>query len=455
MTDSDLLIDAKGLGKRYDIKARAQGRPGFLARLAGKAGGSADTGKDGFWAVREVDFTVRRGEAVAIIGRNGAGKSTLLRMIAGLANPTEGEIEVNGRVAALLDLGAGLDPNFTGRENIELAASILGMTRSEVRDAFDSIIAFAEIGDFIDQPVKTYSSGMMARLGFAIAAHAKADILIVDEVLAVGDAAFQQKCMRFIRRFTQTGALLFVSHDASTVTSLCQRALWLESGYVRAYGEAAEVTQHFLAALAEEASGEEGFRIKGERRRPPKRFPEAHNDVRDQILRDSDKRNRIEVFEFDPDSAHYGAGGATIEDVVLLSLDGKRLHSALGGEDVILRISGRAEKDLSRIILGFYLKNKLGQYLFGDNTFLTTANDPVSVAKGEAFEAEFQFRLPYLPTGDYAFNAAIATGTQMEHVTQYWMDDALFLKVEAAHFRNSLVGIPMARIELRAGNSAG
>ena len=187
-----------------------------------------------YWALQNVDLEVHRGETLGLIGRNGSGKSTLLQLICGTLSPSLGEVTTHGRVAAMLELGAGFNPEFTGRENVHLAASVLGLSHDEIQDRFEAIAAFAGIGDFMEQPVKIYSSGMYARLAFAVAAHVDADILIVDEILAVGDAAFAQKCMRFIRGFKQNGTLLLASHDVGAVLNLCDRALWLDRGSVRA-----------------------------------------------------------------------------------------------------------------------------------------------------------------------------------------------------------------------------
>ena len=172
-----------------------------------------------------------------MIGRNGSGKSTFLQLVCGTLTPTVGSVQVKGRIAALLELGAGFNPEFTGRDNVFLSASILGLSQEQITERYDRIEEFAGIGDFIDQPVKVYSSGMYARLAFAVAAHVDADILIIDEILAVGDAAFTQKCMRFIRQFKEHGTILFVSHDASSIVNLCDRCLWLENGSVRQIGD--------------------------------------------------------------------------------------------------------------------------------------------------------------------------------------------------------------------------
>lgn len=236
---SDFALEVSGLGKAYriwrDPAARLKApfwdalaglcppvaQPGWLRQRGGIAAGSRYFKE--FHALKNVSFRVGRGEAVGIVGRNGSGKSTLLQLIAGTLTPSSGQARVRGRVAALLELGSGFNPEFTGRENVYLNANILGLTRTETEARYQAITDFAEIGDFIDQPIRTYSSGMVVRLAFAVAAHVDPDILIVDEALAVGDARFQLKCARAIDRFIEKGTtLLFVSHDASLVKRLCR-----------------------------------------------------------------------------------------------------------------------------------------------------------------------------------------------------------------------------------------
>jgi ABC-type polysaccharide/polyol phosphate transport system ATPase subunit len=210
-----------------------------------------------FWALRGVSLEVKRGEVLGIIGRNGAGKSTLLQMICGTVGPTSGTIEVKGRVAALLELGAGFNPEFTGRENAFLNAAILGMTRSEIEARFDDIVAFADLAEFIDEPVKTYSSGMFMRLAFAVAIHVQPDILIVDEALSVGDIAFRNKCIERIQQLvTQGVTVLFVTHDISTLQLLCSRVVWLDHGHMKAVGDPIRVSQDYYAEmLGQKADG--------------------------------------------------------------------------------------------------------------------------------------------------------------------------------------------------------
>ena len=208
-----------------------------------------------FWALQDVSFDLTPGQTLGVIGRNGSGKSTLLQMLCGTLSPTCGEVRIKGRTAALLELGSGFNPEFTGRENVFMNAALLGLTPEEVTARFQDIVDFADIGEHIDQPVKTYSSGMYVRLAFAIIAHVDADILVIDEALAVGDAFFTQKCMRFLRQFQKKGTLLFVSHDTHSVIGLCTRAIWLEKGTVVADGTPKEVCERYLEAFYEAQQG--------------------------------------------------------------------------------------------------------------------------------------------------------------------------------------------------------
>jgi lipopolysaccharide transport system ATP-binding protein len=285
---------------------------------------------------------------------------------------------------------------------------------------------------------------MYARLAFAVAAHVDADILIVDEILAVGDAAFTQKCMRYIQKFKESGTLLFVSHDASAVNALCDRAIWMDKGQIRAEGPAKDVNFAYQAALREETDGE-GFSISGRRRQTR---PAPKQDFRHALIRGSDKRNLMEVFEFDPDAPSFGKRGGRITNVRFHDRDDAERGLIDGGDDVTLEVTCAADSAIARPIVGFYVKDRLGQNLFGDNTFITHRDDDVAVPQGSVFKAVFRFRMPYLPPGDYAVTAALAEGTQDDHVQHHWMDDALFFRCESGHIRQGLLGIPMDEIRL-------
>jgi lipopolysaccharide transport system ATP-binding protein len=446
------VIRAHNLSKCYLIYDRPQDRlkQSIVPRLQRLIGKPPHTYYREFWALRDVSFEVRKGETVGIIGRNGAGKSTLLQILCGTLHPSSGSVTVTGRVAALLELGSGFNAEFSGRENVYLYAGVLGLSRKDVADRFDEIAAFADIGDFIDQPLKTYSTGMVVRLAFAVIAHVDADILVIDEALAVGDAFFVQKCMRFLRRFMETGTILFVSHDTGAVINLCQRAMWLQDGAIRALGPPKEIAEAYLADLYEAQQGPGAARNGA-----AKPLPGEHTsrlEVRDQrlaYLNHSKFRNDIEVFCFDPASASFGKGGATVVDVALRDSDGHRLGWCVGGEDVALSVRCEAHADIFNPIIGFYVKDRLGQPLFGDNSYLTYMSSPVSVTAGEQFEALFNFCMPILPPGDYSICVAIAEGTQMEHLQHHWMHDAVLFKSHSSSVSTGLVGIPMQHVGLR------
>lgn len=262
MTDSETAIIADGLGKQYRIGMRLDSSPTLrdsmvraakrpLQRLRALARGEAMArSEENFWALRDVSFEVKRGEVLGIVGRNGSGKSTLLKILSRVTEPTHGWAQVHGRVGSMLEVGTGFHPELTGRENLFLNGSILGMTRAETRRKFDEIVEFSGVADFLDTPVKYFSSGMYLRLAFAVAAHLEPEILMVDEVLAVGDAGFQRKCLAKMEEVSRQGrTVLFVSHNVGLVQSLCHRALWLGKGAVQSDGPAPEVVRAYLQGL--------------------------------------------------------------------------------------------------------------------------------------------------------------------------------------------------------------
>ncbi len=445
-------IRVHNLSKCYLIYDRPQDRlkQSIVPRLQRLIGKPPHTYYREFWALRDVSFEVRKGETVGIIGRNGAGKSTLLQILCGTLHPNSGSITLNGRVAALLELGSGFNPEFSGRENVYLYASVLGLRRKDVDDRFDDIAAFADIGDFIEQPIKTYSTGMVVRLAFAVIAHVDADILVIDEALSVGDAFFVQKCMRFLRRFMETGTILFVSHDTGSVINLCQRAMWLQDGAIRALGAPKEIAEAYLADLYEAQQGPSAARDGAAKAAPGEETSAGEpRDQRLAYLNHSKFRNDIELFCFDPASPSFGKGGATIVDVKLRDSDGQRLGWCVGGEDVALSVRCEAHADIPSPIVGFYVKDRLGQTLFGDNSSLTYMSSPVGVKAREQFEGLFKFRMPILPMGDYSICVAIAEGTQMEHLQHHWIHDAILFKSHSSSVSTGLVGIPMQHVGLR------
>ena len=442
----DIAISVNGVGKFFEIYEKPSHR---LLQMLFR--GRRRFYRP-FWALADITFTVGKGECVGIIGRNGAGKSTLLQVITGTLSPSQGDVWAKGRVAALLELGSGFNPEFTGRENIYLNASILGLTKREIEAKYDDIVAFADIGEFIDQPVKSYSSGMVVRLAFAVIAHVDADLLIIDEALAVGDAFFTQKCMRFLRRFMEEHTVLFVSHDVSAVNSLCNRAVLLENGAIKCLGTAKEVTEVYLEDMFESMQGKSELPQGEKAVSLPARFAlgdeKDFHDMRRDFVNASNLRNDIQVFSFDEKQAAFGKGGAVIERAVLTDEAGKNVSWIVGGETVAVHVLCRANQELFNPIVGFSLKDRLGQALFGENTHVAYMDNPLRVSPGRLFSAAFTFRMPYLAPGDYSFVVAVAEGTQNEHIQHQWIHDAIMIRSMNTSVSTGIVGIPMRDISL-------
>jgi lipopolysaccharide transport system ATP-binding protein len=437
----DIAIEARGLGKCYQLYDKPVHR-----MMQSLIGGKQRFYRE-FWALRGLDFEVRRGETLGIIGRNGAGKSTLLQLLAGTLKPTEGHAAVHGRVAALLELGSGFNPDFSGRQNVYLNAAILGLTRHEIDARIDDILAYADIGEFVDQPVRNYSTGMVMRLAFAVVVHVDADILIIDEALAVGDAFFMQKCMRYLREFRKRGTMLFVSHDGSAVTSLCDRAIWLEHGRVQCIGEARNVMEAYMEASLVEQQGSAktpGFQQPA---RPLKVLRDRQVDQRQELLDRSTLRNDLRIFPFQPDAVGFGEFKVRIVHVSFFNEDGQAVAAVVAGEYVTLCIELFAEASADNVITGFYVKNRLGQLLFGDNTDLSYEGD-FAVTAGQYFQASFRFVMPRLLSGEYFIAAGVSEGTQEQHVVQHWLHEALHFTATGGSMVTGLIGVPMLDVRL-------
>ena len=448
MCSDKVAITVENVGKVYNIYERPQDRikQALLSPMRRFLRLKSKVYHKVYPALDNVSFEVKKGETLGIVGQNGAGKSTLLEIICGTLGATTGQVQTYGRVAALLELGSGFNPDFTGRENVYMNAAILGLSAAEIDAKFDDIAAFADIGDFMEQPTKTYSSGMNLRLAFSVIAHVDADILIVDEALAVGDAFFTQKCMRFLRKFMETGTVLFVSHDTGAVVNLCDRAILLKGGQIHQAGTPKDIIKNYLAmsydasdnAIAAEPSLHEDIVL-----------PDVdYVDARKELINNSKYRNDIEVFAFDPHSEGFGVGGAEIISARLLTEEREPAAWLVGGEIVFLEVICKAHDDLAAPIVGFTVKDRLGQMVFGDNTFLTYQSAKISIKSEQIFTANFEFRLPLLPTGDYSFSIAIAEGTQGNHAQHQWLHEALMIKVHSSSVIFGLLGVPMKKIEM-------
>jgi len=472
---SETVIRAENLSKCYRIYEKPQDRlkDALLPRIQRALGRQPHSYAQDFWALQDVSFSIQRGEAVGIVGLNGSGKSTLLQLICGTLSPTCGILATHGRIAALLELGAGFNPEFTGHENVYMTGALYGLSSAQIDARFDAIAAFADIGQFIEQPVKIYSSGMFVRLAFAVIAHLDAEILVVDEALAVGDAYFTQKCMRFLHQFMQQGTLLFVSHDMASVRALAKRALWLEKGRLRADGTTRQVTDAYLKALyaqeqpverepfipapTEAAQDDTDGSAPPETTVPPDPFspifPDIEPDCRLPAL--AGLENHIRLFHFNPNAENFGDGRASITGITLLDNTGKPLQSVQGGERVTLEIRATTHADITSPILGFFLRNRHGQTVFGENTYsISTTNPnptmPIPCPPEHTLLARFTFIMPFLPRGDYAISAAVASGNMQNHTQHHWLHDALMLKSVSSGAHADLFGMPMASITLEA-----
>lgn len=445
MSSNEIAIKIEGLGKRYEIYDQPGDRlKQFLfPRLRSLFRLSSKQYFREFWALRDISFEVKRGETVGIIGRNGSGKSTLLQIICGTLTPTAGSVQTNGRIAALLELGSGFNPEFTGRENVYLNASVLGLTKEETDARFDDIVAFADIGDFIDQPTKTYSSGMMVRLAFAVIAHVDADILVVDEALAVGDAVFTQKCMRFIREFQKNGTLFFVSHDMGSVLNLCESAIWLNAGHINEYGKSKAVSESYLQYTFQEIYGAEVNLASTEKFN----VHEVYKINKSEHLV-VDYASKLSIADNLTESKGWRTGGADIISVKLLDQYGNQSITLRGGENISVEIIARSNQALESPILGFIFKDRLGQDLFGENTLAATDICPQGVLPGQKFQAVFKFRLPMLPNGNYSIMASVADGDLQSHTQHHFLHDALIINVSSSKVRWGLVGIPYSKVKL-------
>lgn len=443
---SDISISVTHLSKCYQIYEQPRDRlkQFIVPRLQRALKQTQSQYFREFWALNDVSFEVKKGETVGIIGRNGSGKSTLLQMICGTLNPSGGNVQTHGRIAALLELGSGFNPEFTGRENVYMNSAVLGLSKEDINRRFGAIVAFADIGEFIERPVKTYSSGMMLRLAFAVIAHVDADILVIDEALAVGDAFFTQKCMRFLRSFMKTGTVLFVSHDTGSIRSLCNKAVWLEKGRVLHHGSPKEVCERYLEAFYEAQQGKSTTT----RLKAPAPVSEPVKDQRLAFINASNLRNDLQLFAFDPDAPSFGQGRARITRVQFLDNQGHPLAWIVGGEEVCLKIEAIAHSTLESPIIGFHIKDKLGQALFGDNTYLSHLEHPVVSHEGDTLSAAFTFLMPRLASGEYCVSVAIANGTQHAHVQHHWVHDAIHFKSESTSVSAGLIGLPMSHIAL-------
>ena len=363
-----------------------------------------------FWALRNVSFEIMKGETMGIIGRNGAGKSTLLQLICGTLTPTSGEVQVHGRVAALLELGAGFNPEFTGRDNVYMNGAIMGLSKVEVDERFDNIAAFADIKDFIDQPVKAYSSGMYVRLAFASAIHVDPDILIVDEALAVGDMFFQAKCMARMRRMMESGVtVLFVSHDTSSVKGLCQRGVFLENGELKKIGKASDVVATYMSLVHGDMNQELKLQVETDKKKTDENKNDFNIETVNKVFNTSITSNLLVSIDRQVEMAEgchrYGDGGVKILDIKLLNSKRVVASSLDFKENFTIQVSMRFEKELPSFCLGYSIRDLKGQMLLGSLSSSERIEVP-SVKNQDIYIAEIESQ-NILNSGIYTISVGV------------------------------------------------
>ncbi|ACV64804.1 ABC transporter related [Desulfofarcimen acetoxidans DSM 771] len=414
MSSENIVISIKNLSKCYHIYDRPQDRLGqyiipCLKRLVGRQ--SKNYFRE-FWALRDVSFEVKKGETVGIIGRNGSGKSTLLQIICGILTPTSGTVETKGRVAALLELGSGFNPEFTGRENVYMNGAVLGLSREEIDERFEDIAAFAGIGEFIDQLVKTYSSGMYVRLAFAVAINVDPDILIVDEALSVGDELFQRKCFSRIEAIRKNGAtILFVSHSGSTIVELCNRAVLMDTGEKLAIGSPKQIVGRYQKLLY--APIDKQGDIRNQIRRMDEQLVISGNieqvTLTESNLASVGKQSLKEIFDphLKPSSTiEYESHGAYIESPSIYTLAGERVNNLIRGKVYRYTYTVIFTKGASNVRFGMLIKTTSGVELGGGVSAGSLRDSLPYVEAGFIYRVEFRFRCALNP-GVYFLNAGV------------------------------------------------
>jgi lipopolysaccharide transport system ATP-binding protein len=403
MSSNDVAIQVSNLGKCYEIYNNPRDRlkqfivPN-LQRLARRPYPKQYFRE--FWALRDVSFEIRKGETLGIIGRNGSGKSTLLQLICGTLNATTGSIQTNGRVSALLELGSGFNPEFTGRENVYMNASILGLSNAEIDARYDDIVSFADIGDFIDQPVKMYSSGMLVRLAFSVATQVDPEILIIDEALSVGDTFFQSKCMIKMKRMidNEGTTLLFVSHDLITVKSLCKRGILLDKGSVIHNGDARDAVEKYFGMKVDSeqkvVTNKTGFQSEDK---------SASNDCFNYSA-DFEKRASFQRVQ---------NGKASFKSVVLLDENGKLIESIDYGQKVKLRMAVEVHEDIHLLGYGYHIRDRNGVDAIYSDCYIEGQNCLENLKAGDRYIIDWSF-IARLRQGHYSIASVISIPLDME-----------------------------------------
>lgn len=375
-----------------------------------------------FSALNGITLDITKGQTVGIIGKNGSGKSTFLKIVTGVLAPTSGTVAVNGKISALLELGAGFNPDLSGIENVYFSGTLLGYSREEMTAKLDGILAFADIGDFAHQPVKTYSTGMFVRLAFAVATIVDPDILIVDEALSVGDIRFQQKCYRKMGEFKDDGkTIIMVTHDLAAVKKFCDSVIWINEGSIRKAGNAEEVVKSYVSYMAYNAEASAAQ-------------PEA---VAPQVTSSSPEAGIL--WDDMTGYSSFGDGGAEIKRVALYSADkARKVTTVEGREELLLMLDVQVKQDILAPIFGFILNDRYGNQIMGTNSYVL-GSEVRPLKSGERITVDLKFVLPALMNGEYVFAIAIAEGDQQNHIQHHWIHDACVLQVASA-FEGARIG---------------
>jgi lipopolysaccharide transport system ATP-binding protein len=442
---SEIAIKVENLSKCYQIYAQPHDRlkQSIYPRLQQLGGKQPKQYFKEFWALLDVSFEIKKGETVGIIGRNGSGKSTLLQMICGTLNPTGGSIQTYGRIAALLELGSGFNPEFTGRENVYMNAAVLGLSENEIDSHFDDIAAFADIGDFLDQPVKTYSSGMVVRLAFAVQAQVSPNILIVDEALSVGDAKFQAKCFDQLKKLKDGGtSILLVTHSSEQIVTHCSNAILLESGRVIEAGQPRTVVNRYMDLLF------------GKEKKLPK--PISSITSKDLVIEKAKLGASLSYSEdvfatrpgYNPHEYRWGDGSAVILDFEWV-VEGENYPSAITtGQNIELVISVKFLTSLIRPILGITIKTKEGVTVYGVNSETLDIDEIKALGRaGQVAIVKASFNCRLAP-GDFFISLGIATKQGEDVIPHDRRYDAIHFQVRPS---NTFFGLVDLSFELNVG----
>lgn len=446
MSSDDIVIRVSDVSKRYELydTPRDRLKQFVLPRMQRALGMTPKHYFQEFWALRNVSFEVKKGESIGIIGRNGSGKSTLLQIITGTLSPTSGHVQTQGRIAALLELGTGFNPDFSGRENVYLNGALLGFTAAEIDGKFDSIATFADIGDHLDQPVKTYSSGMLVRLAFAVQVQAEPDILIIDEALAVGDALFQKRCFQRIDQLVSNGtSLLFVSHDQESVRTLTKRALLLSKGVAVQWGASSDVVLEYRKLLHEEESSYFGAVAK---ELMAKTRPQSAVAIAPETVTESEAISGSQPGQADsspmPERLSFGDGGIRIVEVETLGVDNQPCTVFYPGDQLKIRVICQSTIDSGNLNVAVRLRNKEGVKIYSWGTLnqdmknrAYALSEPIfwdeQVRVGQRLEVVLECDCN-LGVNLYEVQAAVSHEATPDYMSQrmlHWIDEAAFFQV--------------------------